>query len=230
VLTGKPIFRWEPKYGARIGVLPRHAKGEAIRWFEIEPCFVFHIFNAHDNGDEVVLYACRFPEYPKFVDLNEPARTADFEQVANDMQPLAYRWKLNLKTGSVSESTLEDVSCEFPRIDDALAGTGAQFGYGVTGTTRTSAFVKFDFERDTHVRHDFGKDHMTGEGVFVRRRDGKTEDDGYLVSFVYDQAERRSEMVVVDCRDFSRPPLARVLLPQRVPFGFHGVWLDGAVL
>jgi carotenoid cleavage dioxygenase len=64
----------------------------------------------------------------------------------------------------------------------------------------------------------------------VRRRGGRGEDDGYLVSFVYDRAEKRSEMVVVDCRDFSASPVARVLLPQRVPFGFHGIWLDGELL
>jgi carotenoid cleavage dioxygenase-like enzyme len=229
-LSGKPIFRWEPKYGARIGVLPRHAKGDQVKWFEIKPCFVFHVFNAYENGDEVVLFACRFPEYPKFVDLNEPVLQKDFEERANAMAPLAYRWRLNMKSGAVSESTLDDVSCEFPRIDDALAGSNTHYGYGSTGTTRSTAFVKLDFKRDTHVRHDFGKGRMTGEGVFVRRRDGKTEDDGYLVSLLHDHVENRSEMVVVDCRAFTEPPVARILLPQRVPFGFHGMWLDGEAL
>ncbi len=229
-LTGKPIFRWEPKFGARIGVLPRHATGDRTRWFEIKPCFVFHVFNAYDDGDEVVLFACRFPEFPKFVDLNEPALKKDFEKRANAAQPLAYQWRLNLKSGAVNESALDDVSCEFPRIDDALMGTGARYGYGVTGTTRSSAFVKLDFKRPSHVRHEFGDGRMTGEGIFVRRRDGKGEDDGYLLSFVYDQVENRSEMVVLDCRAITEPPIARVLLPQRVPFGFHGMWLDGDVL
>ena len=229
-LSGEPVFQWEPKYGARIGVLPRHAKGDQIKWFEIEPCFVFHVFNAYEQGDEVVLYACRFPEYPKFVDLNAPAQEKDFEGNVNAMQPLAYRWRLNMKSGAVSESTLEDVSCEFPRIDDALAGTDARYGYGATGTSLSTAFVKLDFQRDTHVRHNFGNGRMTGEGVFVRRRDAKTEDDGYLVSFLHDHVENRSEMIVIDCRQFTQPPIARVLLPQRVPFGFHGIWLDGEVL
>jgi carotenoid cleavage dioxygenase len=229
-LTGKPLFRWEPKFGARIGVLPRHATGDRIKWFEIKPCFVFHVFNAYDNDDEVVLFACRFPEYPKFVDLNKPVSEKDFDALANETQPLAYQWRLNLKTGGVKESAIEDVACEFPRIDDVLAGTNARYGYGVAGTTRTSAFVKFDFERHTHVRHVFGEGRMTGEGIFVRRRDGKREDDGYLLSFVHDRVENRSEVVVVDCRAIAEPPIARVLLPQRVPFGFHGMWLDGDVL
>jgi carotenoid cleavage dioxygenase len=34
--------------------------------------------------------------------------------------------------------------------------------------------------------------------------------------------------VVLDAARFEAPPLARVALPQRVPFGFHGNWLSDA--
>ena len=35
----------------------RSSRGEAaeVEWFEIEPCYVYHPLNAHDDGDEVVL-------------------------------------------------------------------------------------------------------------------------------------------------------------------------------
>ena len=230
ILTSKPLFRWEPKLGARIGILPRHAKGDLIKWFQIEPCFVFHVFNAYEDGDEVHLYACRYPEYPKSVDLNAPVLNEQFEERADSSPPLAYQWRLNMKTGQASETALDDIACEFPRVDDRLAGAKTRYGYAVSGTLRSNAFVKFDFERDTSQRHSFGKGRLTGEGVFVPRREGKREDDGYLVSFVHDQVEQRSELVVVDARDFTRPPIARVVIPQRVPFGFHGLWLTGEVL
>ena len=141
--------------------------------------------------------------------------------------PVAYRWRLNLKTGKTTEGALDEFDCEFPRVDDRLAGAKTRYGYGLSSGT---ALVKFDFVKDRNERHDFGKGRETGEGVFVPGKDGKDEDDGYLISFVYDHAERRSEMAIIDCRDFKKAVVARVLIPQRVPNGFHGMWLDDDVL
>jgi carotenoid cleavage dioxygenase-like enzyme len=39
-----------------------------------------------------------------------------------------------------------------------------------------------------------------------------------------------SEMLVHDAADLRRTPLARVRLPARVPFGFHGNWAERDVL
>ena len=46
------------------------------------------------------------------------------------------------------------------------------------------------------------------------------------MTFVYDKAEDRSELVVLDARDVAAGPLARVALPQRVPYGFHATWVS----
>ena len=56
-----------------------------------------------------------------------------------------------------------------------------------------------------------------------------SEDDGWVVVFVYDQTSGKSELLVVEARDFTAKPVARVLLPDRVPFGFHGTWLPRSV-
>ncbi len=47
-------------------------------------------------------------------------------------------------------------------------------------------------------------------------------DDGYLMSYVYDGERNASELLVLDVRELSRPPLARVMLPARVPYGWDG--------
>ena len=51
------------------------------------------------------------------------------------------------------------------------------------------------------------------------------EDDGWLVTFIYDRAKKASEFVVFDARTMSDEPVAVVALPQRVPYGFHGTWV-----
>src|SRR5262249_33995781 len=35
-------FRWDDDYGARVGVMPRNGGDADVRWFEIDPCYVFH--------------------------------------------------------------------------------------------------------------------------------------------------------------------------------------------
>ena len=54
------------------------------------------------------------------------------------------------------------------------------------------------------------------------------EDDGYLVLFVYDERTQASEFVVYNARTLSSKPVARVPLPQRVPYGFHGKHINAA--
>ena len=52
------------------------------------------------------------------------------------------------------------------------------------------------------------------------------EDDGYLITFVYDESTDKSDFVVFDAKTMSSTPLATLPLPVRVPHGFHGLWVD----
>src|SRR5665213_3558578 len=85
--------------------------------------------------------------------------------------------------------------------------------------------VKYDFARDEAVRFDPGEGHSPGEPVFVRAADGAGEDEGWVLSVVYDATRDRSDLVILDARSFAGPPVATVHLPVRVPFGFHGSWV-----
>jgi len=42
-----------------------------------------------------------------------------------------------------------------------------------------------------------------------------------MVTFVWDTILKRWELLVIDAQNFTNEPLARVLLPERVPYGFH---------
>ena len=60
--------------------------------------------------------------------------------------------------------------------------------------------------------------------VFVARVGAEAEDDGWIMSYVYDRERNLSDIVILDARDFIGDPVATIHLPVRVPFGFHGGW------
>ncbi|MBP7595028.1 MAG: carotenoid oxygenase family protein, partial [Candidatus Microthrix sp.] len=56
-------------------------------------------------------------------------------------------------------------------------------------------------------------------------RDHSTaEDDGYLLTFVSDVPNDRSECWVLDASCPSDGPLARISLPERISSGTHSTW------
>jgi len=59
-------YRWNDNYGARLGVLRRHDPSGLIHWFDIDPCYFFHVLNAFDKttegGEVIVLQAARYAE------------------------------------------------------------------------------------------------------------------------------------------------------------------------
>ena len=81
-------------------------------------------------------------------------------------------------------------------------------------------------DKDTVDVHSLGVGRGSAETDFVPRENPLSEDDGWLMSYAYDAATDSSEFVVLDALDVKAGPVARIPLPQRVPFGFHGSWIS----
>ena len=73
---------------------------------------------------------------------------------------------------------------------------------------------------------DHGPGRAAGEPVFIARENATAEDNGYLMTLVHDLAQGSAELVIMDAQDFDRGYVAKVTLPQRVPYGFHGNWVS----
>jgi carotenoid cleavage dioxygenase len=89
--------------------------------------------------------------------------------------------------------------------------------------------LKHDMQSGVTSEFALGLGRHGAEPYFIPREGAEAEDDGFLMSFVYDAGRGASELLILDARDLSEPPIAQVLLPARVPFGFHGSWIpDGS--
>ena len=224
-LVGKRFpFSWKPEYGARVGVMPRDGGSADVVWADVEPCYVFHPLNAYEDGDRIVVDVARHPTM--FArDHNGPA----------DGEPTLDRWTIDPTARKVVEERLDDHPQEFPRIDDRLAGRRHRYGYGTTFAVdpaggggaglRIGGLLKHDLHAGTTTVWDPGPGRSAGEAVFVEDGPSAGEDEGWLLSVVYDGERDGSDLVILDARDFGADPVATVRLPQRVPFGFHGSWV-----
>ena len=87
-MRGEMPIHWDDNYPARLGVMPRNGSDVDVRWFDLNPCYVFHPMNSYEDGDMIVLDVAR---------LSHIWRTSmmDFPM------PQFWRWTINTVTVNV---------------------------------------------------------------------------------------------------------------------------------
>jgi carotenoid cleavage dioxygenase len=224
-MAGGPPFAWDPSVPARIGVLRRDAPIGTLRWFEGDPCHVFHVLNAWEEGEAIlvdVMQSAAAPLFPR-ADGRPPDPAAGAARL--------HRWRLDLAGASdrFTSAPLDDLVGEFPRLDERRAGLPNRIGF-FAAMTRHSATEAFDsivrIEPATGRRALFTvpPTDAVSEPVFVPRDAAAAEGVGWLLVVVFRGAENRSDLVVLDAEDPAAGPVATAMLAHRVPHGFHGAW------
>ena len=216
-LTGELPFVWDPSYGARLGTFPLGGPAAAIRWVEIEPCYVFHGTNAWRDGNDDAA--------PIVIDVS---RLDSMFAPGGDGDAALHRWRLT-PTGdsfSFADEMIEDRSLDLPGIDRRVIGVANRHAWY---TTTRDALGGFDFGGLVH-RHDGRFEEWVppagqsaGEPHFVPN--GRAEGEGWILAFGYDATTDSSDLLVFDALAIADGPVARVKLPRRVPYGFHGWWI-----
>jgi carotenoid cleavage dioxygenase len=228
----KLVFR--PDLPARFAVVPRYGSASEVRWFEASPTYLLHVANAWEEGDEIVMVGTPYRVHKD--EKGEPdvrRLITTIRKRRRDFQ--LYEWRFDLKTGGTRERAIDDVlNTEFPVINTAYAGRKNRWSYNIIfpqggeEEPRFTGLAKYDLETGGYQAWSEGPDFYYNEPGFAPADGARSEDDGYLVSFVWNPREVRSEIQVFDCRgtNFGRGPVARVLLPQRVPNGFHATYVS----
>ena len=85
---------------------------------------------------------------------------------------------------------------------------------------------KYDLETGTAESYFYGRGRFGGEAVFVPRPGATVEDDGWVITYIHDTIANKSELLILNAQNITSEPVARVMLPQRVPFGFHCGWVS----
>ena len=202
----------------------------------VSPATSLHVSNCWEEGDWVVMDGCRSTN-------PMPSATGGEGELSHMLAYMRleannYRWRFNLRTGEVREGDIDDLNTEFNKTNPLYAGVKSRFAYHQRiplleeggHTLRFTGLVKYDNETGCRQQWDYGEGVFGSEAVYAPKVGAtreNAEDDGYVVTLVTDSADWSSHCLVFDATDVAAGPIARVTLPQRVPFGFHASWAPG---
>ncbi|GFR51519.1 hypothetical protein Agub_g13935 [Astrephomene gubernaculifera] len=237
-------FKLRTDLPSRIGLLRREqpscpAGGAEVTWLELPGpgAMAFHVATAwEDAAGDVKVFACQMDE------LNMDLDAADFAKEAAHLT----EYTLSPSAGTASLRRLSQVAGDFPVVHPGKATRSAKWAWMATlepsgSVPSFTGIAKLDLtpnkpgkdacvSRITYPPGCFG-----GEAVFVPRastladpRAAKrcSEDDGWLMVYVYDTNADVSYMNLYDARTMSAKPVTSVRMPRRVPYGFHGTWVS----
>ena len=281
----EPVVSYNPSGSSRFGVFPRW-NPDKIRWFETNPCCIFHTANTWDetsidpstNLPETVainMLACRLTSDALVFSAGDiaapvPKAASSPKYPAEEEQCRLYYYRFSL-SGSrniiTDQFALSSIAFEFPSIRDSVSVSEGSFGAALGRSVKIDALVKVDASRLIKRGQETRPTPVVGcvdnrsvseilasndpndpikifklpagvyaqESRFVPRENGESEDDGWILSYVFDESQldvagiagpaAKSELWVIDAREM-KEVVCKVQLPQRVPYGLHGNWFS----
>jgi carotenoid cleavage dioxygenase len=218
----------------RLGVIPRYGTEKDIKWFECDATYVLHWINAYEDGDEIVVdgYFQFDPSPGVTPDATLEQRMFRFLDLFA-LQSRPYRWRLNMKTGTVKEGPLSDTITEFGMINALIAGKNYEWVYSTipaVGWFGFEGIIKHNVVTGTEENYRLPEGVYASETVFAPRPSPRSEDDGYLITFTMDVVNDSSQCLIFDAQNVSDGPVARIQLPERICSGTHATWAAASTL
>jgi len=224
VQRGAPVIAFEPDRTSEILVIPRGGEAADVRRFEGPACMSWHVLNAHEEGERIVLDLCE-QQVAMF-----PTPDGAPPDAARAAQRLV-RWEMDWdRQGPVTRRPLSDLICEYPRIDERRTGLAHRYGFvaccGGPGTDDIfhRGVGRIDVATGETAVWPGEAGVAAAEPVFVAASAAAPEGDGWILTNLYDEAADASCLAVFDASDIPSGPVARAWLEHRAPLGFHAIW------
>lgn len=223
-LRQRPIidaFRWDGDAPMRIYLVDRRGGG-LVHQVEVPAAFYFHTTGVFDDGDDVVVDMCTYPDDRVIDELYlDRLRQPDG---GHSTPATLRRYRIRPGHDDVETSVLTSASVEFPTKDPRRSHSPYRYTYAVSmdpgrPDDYLDRLVKVDVETGEFVVWEEDGCYPS-EPYMVPRPDGDAEDDGVVISVVLDGRRAVSMLVVLDARSFDE--IGRADLPGIIPFGLHG--------
>jgi all-trans-8'-apo-beta-carotenal 15,15'-oxygenase len=222
VRAAAECIRFRPDQPTQVILIPRHSP-EQIRQLTTHAGFVFHHANAFEENGEIIVDSICYSEFPS-VDPDQDYRTVNFD----DLPPgQLWRFHISPKIQVIRRYQIDERCVEFPAMHPDYVGHRYQYLYSgaahaATGNAPLQAILKLDHETGQQQLWSAAPKGYVGEPVFVPRPDAKVEDDGWVMTLVYDAQRQKSELVILAANAIAQGPIARLRLKHHIPYGLHG--------
>lgn len=149
-------------------------------------------------------------------------------------------WELDLSKPTQSTipdpEVVVDVASDFPRIDERRMGRHYNIIYlpvvvpdlppnGFPMPVSLKALSKVDKKAKIIEYYKPGDDCLVEEPIFIPRNKDSAEGDGWVLSMIKRVKQRRSDLVVLDSKDFSKP-IAIIQMPLYLRNQVHRNWVE----
>ncbi|CAN0899852.1 9-cis-epoxycarotenoid dioxygenase NCED1, chloroplastic [Linum grandiflorum] len=153
-----------------------------------------------------------------------------FNESDEELRSVLSEIRLNLKTGKSTRRPIiseEQVNLEAGMVNRNLLGRKTEFAYLALAEPwpKVSGFAKVNLSTGQVEKHIYGEGKYGGEPLFLPNKSISSgrEDEGYIVAFVHDEKEWKSELQIINAMDMKVEAI--IELPSRVPYGFHGTFI-----
>lgn len=226
-------YRWDDDYQARIGVLPRDRSLGPIKWIPVDPFFYFHISNAWEEADGIVKVESTYYDQKAWSKFSKWLMSLPGHPQWLVQGDKFARWTIDLDAETAEPEMRADISYDFPTINQERLGLRNRYTYAEAfpgGGLDRNALIKVDGQTGNVAVREFPEGQQPEEPWFVPDPSGTEEDHGWLFSYVSDVNTQRSALYILDASSFTGRPTAIIHLPEWVPAGVHGSWIDDAEL
>jgi all-trans-8'-apo-beta-carotenal 15,15'-oxygenase len=186
--------------------------------------------NAYEEGNLVIFDAIRSdgsnlsgstaPKWPWADSLKEYTSATPKKSL--------WRYTVDTKSGTVKKELLSSLQNCFGVVNPAVSAQKHRYIYTTIGcmgpeVAPPQGIAKIDCETketETWMPNEY---EFCGEPMFASKKGQKgDEDDGYILSVLYNGKAKESEMLVLEASDIAAGPVARIPLGIRIPHGLFG--------
>lgn len=218
---------WEPERGTEVIVVPLDAPEAPVR-FRVDPFWAWHVANAFERGRTIVADLVHHPDFPSSsASLRALSRGVRYD---GPLTGKLSRAVVDLDRRSVTVEPWTDRTGELPRVAPSTEARAHRYVFYTEHSTTEiarngpgDAIARVDTETGRTASFVFVNGHKPSEPVFVPR--SGAEDDGWLVTLVYDPAAHASYWAIFDAMQFDDGPIATAHLDHHLPPTFHGAWV-----